>query len=505
MPIRVSGKRVASTDPGLPVGGTAQVVTYVKPSGAPDAVWTTIVNGQGNWTHYTTRGATTHYSTDAAGPVTIQMNAPTTVTECIVRLSQEGVWPPPVVTPTFAGSQISFTLPQGFLGSAMVRINNALPGATLTSWQSFATVTALPLETDVPAPASVSYYFGPGVHTGPPINMASNQTMYVAPGALLKRRVVAGQIGINTTNQRTNIRIWGRGIIDTSNGYGPTDTGLGAGDFAGVNGLTIEGISYVSRYSWALALYRCTNVMIDRVRVFSCEIPDAPSYTAQGTPDGVDPVACNGFTLRRSLVSASDDTSAIKLDKYGEFGNGSDHLYEDLLVIQGGKSNGMDIGYELGAASRSITNVTYRRMYAPICWRDTQSFRTNTFGIHVCSNATVDTVLFEDCRADEARNKDWDLFISTFYTSGYSISTAGDANRGYIRNITYRRCEFPQTVTGQKRVHISADLSDPNYEGGAKRITNLTFDHCTRAGVPLTAAQSDWTVTNVANLQFLNG
>lgn len=475
-----------------PPATSAQVVTYTKPSGAPDAGWSTTIAGAATWTHYTGRGAVATYSTDAAGPVQVTLTAPATVTAVEVKLQQEGVWPPPTVTPTFAGTQVSFLLPAGFLGHALVRINNANPPG---GWQSFCTIGALPLETDVPASGAVTYWFGPGVHTGGPITLGTNQSLYVAPGALLKRRIFSGAFN-GAANQASNVRIFGRGIIDVTNGYGPTNQGLGTADFCGVNGLTIEGITYVGRYSWAIGTYRCTNVLGDRIRLFSCEIPDAADYASQGTPDGWDPVGCTGFTLKRSMISASDDSSAIKCNKYGFVANSTDHLYEDLMLVQGGKSNVTEIGYEVFL--QTVTDITYRRCYAPIAWRDTAPFRTNTFGMHLISAGTIDGVLFEDCRADEARLKDYDLFVSNFYFSGGFGSSSGDANRGYLRNVTYRRVDFP----GDAPVRITADLTDPNYEGGAKKIINLTFDDCTRNGVPLTAAQADWTVTNVTNLVF---
>lgn len=473
-------------------GEEAMIVTNPKPSGAPDAGWSVNVNGQPTWAHYTGRGAVATYSTDAAGPVAVTLTAPVTVTAAEVKLAQDGVWPPPTVSPVFAGNTVVFVLPTGFQGHAMVRINNALPAS---GWQSFCVVGALPIETDIPASGEVTHYFGPGVHTGGQINIASGATVYVASGALVKRRLVSGQVG-SGAGQRSNIRIYGRGVVDTTNGYGPTDQGMGAGDFSGVAGLTFEGITYVSRYSWALAIYSSTNVLVDRARIYSCEVVNAADYSSEGTPDGVDFIGSSNVTVKRSMISASDDSSAIKGSKYGETGNSNAFLYEDLMLIQGGKSNATEIGYELGTTS--VTNITYRRVYAPISWRDSVSYRTNVFGIHLVTKGTVDGVLYEDCRADEARNKDFDLFLSNFYFSGGFGSVSGDANRGYLRNITYRRVDFP----GQKPVRIVAELSDPNYESGSKKITNVTFEGCTRGGVPLTAVGGDWTVTNVVNLTF---
>jgi len=67
---------------------------------------------------------------------------------------------------------------------------------------------ANPRETDAPKPGDKGViYFGPGVHKPEKIVLQSNQTLYLAGGAVVKAEVLA--IG-------TNIRICGRGILDGS-------------------------------------------------------------------------------------------------------------------------------------------------------------------------------------------------------------------------------------------------------------------------------------------------
>ena len=473
--------------------GSAANVVYAKPVGAPDAGWTMTVDGADNWVHYTSRGPTTAFSTDAAADIDLAITAPSARTTVEVFAVQDDVWPPLDLPMTFAGAAINITVPAGFTGNVFVKTAEA------PNWQDMLSIGVLPLETDAPAqPSDVTYYFGPGMHTGATITLNSNDTVYVAGGAYVNRRFVCGTIG-GGYDQKTNIKIFGRGVIDTNNGYGITQQGLGTMDLAGITGLTITGITYASRYGYAIATYQCKNVVVDRIRLYSCEVVGASTYTAEGTPDGIDPIACQGFTFKRSFASASDDTSAIKASKYGANGNVSEHLYESNLYCQGGKSNASDIGYELGTYTTSaelqllVTGVTYRRILCPIVWRDQQSFRTNGFGIHCCTAATVTFVLYEDIWMPNIKVKDWDIFVSTFYTSGFSSSLAGDANRGVITDVTYRRVKWP--TSGNRPVRIAADLSDPvTYVG--KKLARIKFEQCERAGVALTAPQGDWTVSN---------
>jgi hypothetical protein len=471
----------------------ATVVAYSQPAGSPTSAWSVTVGGQPTWTHYTTRGGAATVSSDGVGPVAVSMTAPTTVSAVEVIAQQAGVWPSPTITGTPSGSTITFTLPAGFNGHVQVRINNA----DQPNWDNWCTLAVLPLETDIPDPGDVTYYFGPGTHTGSSIRLYSGQSIYVAGGAWVNRRILSGVFG-SGMGQVDTIRIYGRGVVDTTDGWTTSNTGMGTCDFVGVDNLTWEGVTLVGRYGWTAATYLCRDTVIDWARIYACEILDAATYGDQGTPDGWDPVACQGFTLRRSLISASDDSSAIKASKYGQVGNCTNHLYEDVLLMQGGKSNGFDIGYELGGAPATplqVTNITYRRVEIATCWRDTQSYRTNPVGIHLCSKAVVQDVLFEDINVHEIDTKDWMIFVSSFYTStSTSWSVAGDANRGYMDGVTYRRVAWPSGGTTAGR--ITADLSDPNYEGGAKQLKNIRFEQCTIGGATISSRPATWTVTN---------
>lgn len=460
------------------------VITYPRPDGAPQSDWSVSVNGEPTWTHYTTRGSTATVSSDTGDPVVIDITAPEQVNTVDVAHQQPGVWPSPDVDVSASGGRvIRITLPPSYLGNLLVSINDARP----PDWDRYLSVGVLPVETDEPEPDEVTYYFGPGVHTGSTIGLRSGDTVYVAGGAYVNRRFVTGAFN-GQRHQIQDVRIFGRGVIDTNNGYGPKDQGLGTADFYGVDGLTIEGITYVSRYAWAMASYLCESVTGNWLRLYSCEIPDAADYAGQGTPDGWDMVGCQSVFVENSFLSVSDDTIATKGDKYGAIGDSSGLTYRDLLLMQGGKSNGFDIGYENG--TRTVSGVTYQRIVLAVCWRDTEPYRTSPLGIHVPSGATIEDVLYEDIDIRSVDGKDFGLFVGTWYSTSLSYSQPGNENRGTIRNIVYRRVSWP---AGVPPFRIASEAPD-------KRI-NVTFEDCTLGGEPLVEALPGWEIVN-ADVEF---
>lgn len=466
----------------------ASVTTYSRPSGdpTPTAQWSVVVNGQSTWTHHTDRGATATWSTDAVGVTHVEATASSARWGVTVRAQQPGMWPPEDVEVTVVGSTVSFTLPTGFTGHCYIVSNGR------STWDDVAHLSAMPLEVDPPTPAEVTHYFGPGLHTGAAIQLASDQSVYIAGGALVKRRIYAGDLN---TSLRSNISVTGRGILDLCSGWGLTDRTAGAFLFGNVDGLTLSGFTLISRWYWAVQLYNVANVGIDWMRVFSSHVPGGTTQEEIGYPDGIDFLTAQDCTIQNSYITAADDSSALKTTKYGSPAGDTDNiLYTDCMIVQGEGGNGLEIGYELG--TRSITNIVYRRIYIALSESDPAvNYRMAPMGIHNPMTAIVDGVLYEDILVEAAETKDYDLYVGNFYISSYGAS--GDSNRGQVKNITYRRVQFSNDQT----VRLEAVLSDPTTYA-AKKITNVTFDSCMRGGVALTEPQGDWTLTNTTGVVF---
>jgi hypothetical protein len=154
---------------------------------------------------------------------------------------------------------------------------------------------ANPLETDAPKkddPGVV--YFGPGVHKPEKIVLGSNQTLYIAGGAVVKAEVLA---------QGDNIRISGRGILDGSDWEwrkGPIGNLIAIRNSAGVEvrDITLRGSSH-----WTIVPAHSRNVTIRNVKLCNSRVQN---------DDGINPCNSQDVLITDCFIRSDDDCIALK-------------------------------------------------------------------------------------------------------------------------------------------------------------------------------------------------
>ncbi len=151
-----------------------------------------------------------------------------------------------------------------------------------------------------PDPASVTHYFGPGVHMPGKITLHSNESVYVDKDALV--------FGCLFAEDAENIRIFGNGLLDDS---GEERFSAGAYEaytngnlkFYDCKNLRIEGVLFRNSAMWCVNLFHCTDVTLDNIRVFG---------QWRYNTDGLDIVNCQHILCRHSFIHSFDDTVTIK-------------------------------------------------------------------------------------------------------------------------------------------------------------------------------------------------
>ncbi len=245
-------------------------------------------------------------------------------------------------------------------------------------------------EKNPPAPDSPGVrYFGPGVHEAGVIDLRDNETLYLAPGAWLKSHVRS--IGTK------NISIRGRGVLDGSPTGAPSDAALmgsaayGAGNmvyFERTVGAAIEGITiFNSPDAWTVYLTGTTGTRVDGVRILN------PS-THYGD-DGFDLVSSSDVRVENIFVRTNDDCVVVK--------NLADVDTHDITVRHavlwnmptGG--NGLEIGFE--TRNHAIHDVRFEDIDL------IHVERGSAISIHNGDAATVENVVFDDIRVEDARRK----------------------------------------------------------------------------------------------------
>ena len=228
---------------------------------------------------------------DMTGPAQVLIEAQQPVKSVVVRPLSLGI------QPQKDGQKISFTLSRPT--PIVVEINGPHHALHL-----FANPPA------PPAPAAETpgiHYFGPGVHHAGKIVLQSNESVYIAGGA-----VVYGSIHAQGAS---NLHISGRGILDVS----PFERGKGGGAvrLLGCSDVTIEGIVMRDPDVWCCSLFGCRNVKISNVKLVGLW-----RYNA----DGIDVCNSQDVVVEDCFVRAFDDALVVKGLKFGS------NSFDDLPV-----------------------------------------------------------------------------------------------------------------------------------------------------------------------------
>lgn len=283
------------------------------------------------------------------------------------------------------------------------------------------------------------HYFGPGqVYDAGEIVLKSNETLYIAGGAVVRGRVRA--------EDAKNIRVRGYGVLDGSH----RDYKTQSLKFSECTNVELNGIVILNSYGWTVVPLKSTNVKIDNVKIVGWRDND----------DGVDIVGCHNLAVVDSFLRTKDDCIAVKASPgYFEGGESGLRNVQNVAVVNSVLwnaewGNAMEIGFEL--QTDSISDIIFKD--CDIIHVE----RGGTFTIHNGDWATVENIRFEDIRVEDSREKLIEFRI------GLSIYS-GDCPQEYHRQNPDRK----RSPLGQWMPVAEEELS--TYEAKRGRIRNVHF------------------------------
>ena len=153
---------------------------------------------------------------------------------------------------------------------------------------------------EAPAPESVTYYFGPGVHWPRTVNLCSGDRVYIDKDALVFGNFLGKGV--------ENVEIFGNGILDDE-GEGRfsmrcyPDYTVGNIKFYDSKNITVRGIGMIHSAIWCMSFFHCEDIRVEGVKIFG-----QWKYNA----DGIDFCNCQNAFLSDSFVHAFDDAIVIK-------------------------------------------------------------------------------------------------------------------------------------------------------------------------------------------------
>lgn len=301
-------------------------------------------------------------------------------------------------------------------------------------------VFANPLEKKAPKPGDKNVrYFGPGkIHEAGEIVLGSNETAYIAGGAIVRGRIRAEGV--------RKVRVRGRGILDGSH----RDYKTQMVKLSECRDVELSGIVVLNSYGWTVVPVKSDNVKIENVKIIGWRDND----------DGVDIVGCHNLAIVDSFLRTKDDCIAVKASP-GYFKGGESGLRDvknvavvNSVLWNAEWGNAMEIGFEL--QTKSVSGITFKD--CDIIHVE----RGGTFTIHNGDYATVENIRFEDIRVEDSREKLIEFRI------GLSIYS-GDCPREYRRQNPDRK----RSPLGQWMAVAEEELGD--YAEKRGRIRNVHF------------------------------
>jgi len=271
-------------------------------------------------------------------------------------------------------------------------------------------IFANPLETSIPDKndKNVLFYEGGKIHTPGIVTLQSNQTVYIAGGAIVR--------GSFKTDKGSDIKIMGRGMIDNSLYKEQEARPIEISESSNV---LLEGFIISEAKHWNCAAFASKNVTYRNLKIVS----DNP------VDDGIDIVGSQNVLVDGCFIRTKDDCIAVKagVNYYTKFNssfNVNNVLVQNSVMWNGAWGNGLEIGFE--TRGDSIQNVTFRN-----CDLIHVEGPEGTFTIHNGDRAVVKNILYDDIRVEDSRG--W-LIDFKILKSRYSK----DLVRGKIENITLR-------------------------------------------------------------------
>lgn len=367
------------------------------------------------------------------GPLEITVTVPAQIKKASVRPVSRGI------KTKVEGNTLTFSIPGP--DKLYIEIDDYAPLCLFAD----------PLEKDVPSPDDPNvHYFGPGVHHPGYIKLKDNETLYIAPGAIVYGGIRADSV--------SNIRITGRGILDGNFEFRRMVR------MENSKNITVDGVLFRYGNGWTNTLVNCENLKYHGVKVLS--------FGPGG--DGINPLGSRNVEISDCFLRCTDDCMAIKSPS--EKNIVKNILVKDNTMIGYAYSDGITIGYETNGPE--IYNVKVQNCDILMARGGSRVDGHSGFSIICDGPSKIHDILFEDIRVEKAEDKLFEINI----TNGtlYGVNPPG-----HVKNVTLRNIQWyhtgPIVLKGFDKTH---------------RVQDIVFENCTVAGQPLDKVKDEIMHTN---------
>lgn len=290
-------------------------------------------------------------------------------------------------------------------------------------------------------------YFGPGVHKpsdqpGDSFNIPSNKTVYLAPGAVLRGKLVCNRV--------SNVRILGRGILDQ------TQRGI---EITNSDHITIDGLMVFNPKHYTVYGGSSHHISIHNLK----------SFSANGWSDGIDLMSCSDVILDGLFMRNSDDCIAIYAHRWDFYGSVRNIVVKNSL-LWADVAHPIHIGLH-GNDNKSPEKIEHLKFEnIDILGQDEDDpVYQGTMAISAGDYNEVNDVLFKDIRIDDI--EEGKLFsIKIVYNDKYNSGPGKGISNIRFKNITYQgEIPNPSVVAGwSQNCGVNDIVIDGLYINGKK-------------------------------------
>jgi len=292
-------------------------------------------------------------------------------------------------------------------------------------------VFANPIETDLPDFNDENViYIGPGEWDIETIDLKSNQTLYIAGGAVIH--------GVVQANHASNVKVMGRGIIDGSffDGWKGQVAYIPL-KFDNCDQITIQDILVLNSNAWVCQAYESTNGIIDGLKIIS----------PRPNGDGITLQSCKNYMVSNCFVRSWDDSLVVK-----NFASSSNNITFSNMQLWTDLAQSMEIGYETNKGNISNASISQ------IIFEDItvlNNFHKPVISIHNADDADIYDITFRDIIVENAQmgtgdGADMPYLIDINIDQSTNWSTTRE--RGTIRDVLIENVEVLSGLFNTSRI-----------------------------------------------------
>jgi len=307
---------------------------------------------------------------------------------------------------------------------------------------------ANPLETYVPKPDDPNViFFGPGLHKPEKIVLKSNQTLYLAGGAVVKAEVLA---------EGVNIRIRGRGILDGSDWEwrkGPVGNLIAIRNSRDieVSGITLRGSSH-----WTIVPRNSQQVTIRNVKLCNSRVQN---------DDGINPCNSQDVLITDCFIRSDDDCVALKGLDFSAENSNVENIVVENSTLWCDRARIFLLGHE--SRAEFMRNIIIRNL-------DIIHFSMTPFLFEPGEDMRLENITVEDVRIHGEGQREF-IRLRPVVNQYMRKEVPGFIRNVWFRNVTLqgKPGEYLVQVIGADAEH---DVRDVTFEGVSILGSELTDD-----------------------------